>query len=192
MKGAHIAIFASGNGTNAERIIQHFLGHQDVEVVAVFTNKAEAGVCQVAQKWNIPVTVFTRDDFYKTGAVNQKLKSAGVSHIVLAGFLWLVPAALIQQYPNKIINIHPALLPKYGGKGMYGMHVHQAVAGAGEKETGITIHLVNENYDEGKYLLQKKVELTGAETPEKIADLVHELEYTYFPPTVDTWLTTHY
>jgi phosphoribosylglycinamide formyltransferase-1 len=192
MKGVHIAIFASGNGTNAEKIIQYFQGHPQIKIAAVFTNKPDAGVCHVAQKWGIPLTVFTRDEFYNTGIVSLQLAAYGVSYIVLAGFLWLIPPSLIQQFPNKIINIHPALLPKYGGKGMYGMHVHQAVANGGEKETGITIHLVNENYDEGTYVLQKKVELTGTESPEQIADMVHQLEYTYFAPAIETWLQSIY
>jgi phosphoribosylglycinamide formyltransferase-1 len=192
MENASIAIFASGNGSNARRIIEYFKDHPSIKIKAVFTNKSEAGVVQIANELNIPVVIFSREDFYKAGSVVDSLTELGITHLVLAGFLWLIPEELIKTYSNRIINIHPALLPKYGGRGMYGKFVHEAVSRAKEKETGITIHLVNENYDEGKHLLQKKVLLTGSETVDEIALKVRELEHEYFPVTIEQWIKESY
>ncbi len=192
MKCIHIAIFASGNGSNADKIIQYFEGNEHIKVAAIFTNKKDAGVVELAEKRGLPVHIFTKEDFYESKSLIEKLQQAEVTHIVLAGFLWLIPAYFIQAYEDKIINIHPALLPKYGGKGMYGVHVHKAVKQANEKETGITIHLVNENYDEGKYLEQKKVELDGTESAEEIAKKVQMLEHRYFPETIEKWINGSY
>lgn len=192
MKNSHIAIFASGNGSNADRIIQYFEGNEHINVAAIFTNKKEAGVVELAEKKGIPVHIFTREDFYESRSVIESLKKLEVTHIVLAGFLWLIPANFIKAYEAKIINIHPALLPKFGGKGMYGIHVHKAVKLANEKETGITIHLVNENYDEGKYLEQRRVELNGTESAEEIAKKVQGLEHRYFPESIEKWINGAY
>lgn len=192
MGKASIAIFASGNGSNARRIIEHFKNHATIQISAVFTNKAEAGVVQIANEFKIPVIVFTKTNFYAAGSIISQLKNLGITHIVLAGFLWLIPSELIRSYSNHIINIHPALLPKFGGKGMYGKFVHEAVSLAGEKETGITIHLVNENYDEGKQLAQKKVILTGIETVDEISAKVQELEHEHFPAAIEEWINNYY
>ncbi len=188
MGKASIAIFASGNGSNAYKIIEHFKNHPTIKISALFTNKAEAGAVQIAREQGIKTVIFSREDFYNSGFVIENLHDLGVTHIVLAGFLWLVPAELIKAYEGRMINIHPALLPNYGGKGMYGRFVHEAVCNAKEKETGITIHLVNENYDEGKYLVQKKVDLTGNETAEEIAAKVQQLEHEYFPQAIEDWI----
>lgn len=176
-----IAIFASGNGSNAENIIQYFLKEKDISVDLVLSNSVHAKVIQRAAKFDIPVVVFNRDDFYNKELVLTKLKTYKIDLVVLAGFMWLVPTYLIQYYPLGIINIHPALLPKYGGKGMYGDHVHQAVSYAKEKESGITIHYVNDRYDDGDIIFQKSVKIEAGEQVNSIADKVHALEYEYFP-----------
>ena len=192
METATIAIFASGAGTNAEKIIRYFKGHPSIRVGVICTNRPQAKVLELASKEGINHQVFTKSDFYEPGFVSKQLADLHVTHIVLAGFLWLIPADLVKTYSNKIINIHPALLPQYGGKGMYGMYVHQAVQAAGEKETGITIHLVNEVYDDGRVLLQQKVQLNGTETAEEIALKVQELEHRYFAPTIEKWILNNY
>ncbi|MFN3839105.1 MAG: phosphoribosylglycinamide formyltransferase [Cyclobacteriaceae bacterium] len=183
-----LAIFASGSGTNAEAIMAHFANHPSIEVAALLSNNPNAYALERARKFNVPTMVFSRYQFRETEEVLNWLIEKKVTHIVLAGFLWLVPDYLVKKYRGRIINIHPALLPKYGGKGMYGMHVHEAVKAAGEKETGITIHLVNEHYDEGKILLQAKTNLTGTETAEEIAAKVHALEYRHYPDVIEKWV----
>ena len=183
-----IAIFASGSGTNAEAIMAHFVNHPTVEVAALLSNNPSAYALERARKYNVPTLVFNRSQFRESEEVLNWLIGKKISHIVLAGFMWLVPDYLVKKYSGRIINIHPALLPKYGGKGMYGMHVHEAVKAAGEKETGITIHLVNERYDEGRILLQAKVSLTGKETAEEIAAKVHALEYRHYPDVIEKWV----
>ena len=183
-----LAIFASGSGTNAEEIFKYFQNHASIEVVLLLSNKPDAYVLTRAKKFNIPARVFTRDQF-RDETVLMWLQEYGVTHIVLAGFLWLVPAYLIRQYPNRIVNIHPALLPKYGGKGMYGSKVHEAVKASGDTKTGITIHLVNEVYDDGKVLFQDTVEVTAGDSPDDIAKKVHQLEYKHFPKEIEAWIT---
>ncbi len=182
----NIAIFASGNGTNAEAIIKHFEGIPEITVRLVLSNNPEAFVLERARRHNIPVMVFTRDQFYRGTEVIEKLQSSDIDLIVLAGFLWLVPAALVQEYPGRIVNIHPALLPKYGGKGMYGARVHEAVRASGDSETGITIHLVNEKYDEGNILFQATCPVGPDDTPDDIAARVHVLEYQYYPVIIES------
>lgn len=182
-----IAIFASGSGTNAENIIRYFQSKKTAEVVLVLCNKADAGVLKRAADLGVDSYVFNREEFYRSGQVLEMLTKSGADLVVLAGFLWLIPEELIAQYPNKIINIHPALLPKYGGKGMYGMNVHKAVHEAEEEETGITIHLVNEEYDKGEILFQARTKLQG-ESPEEIAAKIHELEYAHFPQVIEEYL----
>jgi len=182
-----IAVFASGSGTNAERLFHHFGQHEQIEIVLVLSNNAEAFVLERAKKAGIVSKVFNRDQL-KDGEVLTWLQQAEVTHLVLAGFLWLIPSNLIKQFPEKIINIHPALLPKFGGKGMYGTKVHEAVKAAQERETGITIHLVNEHYDEGAVLFQAKIPVETNDTPEQIAEKVHQLEYQYYPSTVEGWI----
>jgi phosphoribosylglycinamide formyltransferase-1 len=183
-----IVVFASGSGTNAENIIKHFALSETVTVVAVFTNNANAKVIERAKNNDVPIEVFSKIELIES-KILQKLNVFQPDLIVLAGFLLKFPEKIIASYPNKIINIHPALLPKYGGKGMYGMNVHQAVVDNKEKETGITIHYVNEHYDEGGVVFQKKIILTGSESAEDIADKIHELEQKYFPEVVEKLIT---
>lgn len=180
-----IAIFASGSGTNAEAIMKHFTGHENVEVVLILSNKPDAYVLERAKKFGVPTHVFNRSTFKNTNEIVDLLQSQNISLVVLAGFLWLIPEQLIQAFPNQIINIHPALLPKYGGKGMYGMNVHNAVKEAGETETGITIHYVNEQYDEGQIIHQAKCQVTPEDSPEDIAQKIHLLEHEYFPKVIE-------
>lgn len=184
-----IAIFASGNGSNAENIISKLKGDNFVEVAAILTNNANAFVIERAHKLNITCMVFSKSDFYTNNIVIDFLKSNKVDYIVLAGFLWLIPQKLIALFPNKIINIHPALLPNFGGKGMYGMHVHEAVINSMEKHSGITIHLVNEAYDKGKVLFQAQCDVTDSETAETLAAKIHQLEYKYFPQVVIEYIS---
>jgi len=178
-----IVIFASGSGTNAERIIKYFLEKRSVEVSSVFTNKPDAGVIDRANRLNVNVELFNRADFYETNRVMQMLEEYKPDLIVLAGFLWLVPEAMTAKYD--IINIHPALLPKYGGKGMYGMKVHEAVIEAKEPKSGISIHWVNNRYDEGQIIFQADFEIEDGETPNSLAQRIHQLEYAYFPEVIE-------
>lgn len=180
-----IVIFASGNGSNAVNIIKYFSDNQKVKVVAVFSNKKEAKVLDKTNKLKIPAFSFNKFAFEDPECIPAVLHTLKPDLIVLAGFLWKIPKHLVTAFPNKIINIHPSLLPKYGGKGMYGTYVHQAVLDNREKETGITIHYVNEEYDEGAIIFQKAVTLTPEDTIETIAAKVHELEYAHFPETIE-------
>lgn len=183
--GINIAIFASGSGSNAEQIIKHFQNHTNIRVSLVLTNNPNALVRERAARLNVPCEVFTRDEFYKSDHVLKLFAVHNIDFIVLAGFLWLIPDALIRKYPDKIVNIHPALLPKYGGKGMFGQKVHQAVLDSGDRETGITIHYVNENYDEGNIIFQKICRIKNGDTPDSIQQNVHALEYKYFPIIIE-------
>jgi phosphoribosylglycinamide formyltransferase-1 len=180
-----IAIFASGNGTNAENVILYFQNHATIEVACVLSNKADAFVLERAKKYRIPTYIFQKTDFYETNKVLEILQKEQISWIILAGFLWLVPENILQAFPNKIINIHPALLPKYGGKGMYGNRVHQAVWENKETETGITIHFANAHYDEGQIIFQARIALLPEDTPESIAQKVHHLESKHFPKVIE-------
>jgi len=179
-----IAILASGSGSNAENIIQYFLKDKNVEITYVLSNKKDAFVLERAKKLGVKSQVFSNKDIKEENGLLNLLK-AEADFIVLAGFLLKVPENIINTFPNKIINIHPALLPKYGGKGMYGMHVHRAVKENNEKETGITIHYVNENYDEGAIIFQATTRLTEKDTPETIADKIHLLEQEHFPRVIE-------
>jgi phosphoribosylglycinamide formyltransferase 1 len=181
----NIAIFASGSGSNAQRIIEYFRDSHDIHVVAVLTNNPNAFVIQRCRKLNVPCILFSRTEFYETGRIVEILEEQKISFIVLAGFLWLVPQNLLKIYPGKILNIHPALLPKYGGKGMYGMKVHSAVLESGDPESGISIHLVNEHYDEGNILFQAMCKIEPGETPESLAAKVHSLEYNFYPKVIE-------
>lgn len=184
-----IAIFASGSGSNAENIARYFKDHPEVEISMILTNNRKAYVIERAKNLDIPYHIFDRREFYETTEVVDLLKSKSIDFIVLAGFLWLIPQNLIQEYAGSIINIHPALLPRYGGKGMYGDKVHAAVIAAHEQESGITIHFVNENYDEGQIICQYKCEISSSDTPESLAGKVHQLEYEYFPKVIEQILT---
>lgn len=183
-----IAIFASGSGSNAQKIMEHFKYRHDAEVVLVLSNHVDAYVLQRADNFEIPSHVFGRSDFYESHEVIDLLKRLEVDLIVLAGFLWLVPENLLQAYPNKIINIHPALLPKYGGKGMYGDRVHQAVLDAGEEESGITIHFVNEHFDEGEIIYQARFRIEPGDTLEMIKFKGQQLEHQHYPKVIENLL----
>lgn len=180
----NIAIFASGTGSNARKIIEHFKNSPSVRVALVVSNKKDAGVLDIAREHGIPTQVIDRKMFYETEDLLGILKKHGIEFIVLAGFLWLVPAYLVRAFPKKMVNIHPALLPKFGGKGMYGKHVHEAVKSANETETGITIHLVNEHYDEGDIVFQTKCPVLPDDTPDDIARRVLQLEHRHFPTII--------
>lgn len=185
----NIVLFASGNGSNAEEIIRYFKKNNQGTVVAIFSNKPDAKVLDRAKNHDIPSVVFNKAQLNE-GFVLEQLHQFQPDLIVLAGFLLKFPESILKEYP-KVINIHPALLPKYGGKGMYGMNVHQAVLENKEKETGITIHYVNEHYDEGEFIFQKAVNIEYCKTAEEIAQKVHELEHQYFPEVIGKLISNH-
>ena len=187
-----IVIFASGSGTNAENIIRYFKSTNTGTVVSVFTNNPNAKVIERVKNYEIPTEIFSKEELYSS-KVLQKLIGIAPDLIVLAGFLLKLPKSIVESYRNTIINIHPALLPKYGGNGMYGMNVHKSIVENKEKETGITIHYVNENYDEGNIIFQKKVTLLITDTAEVVAEKIHELEQRYFPEVIEKLLiANHY
>ena len=179
-----VVIFASGSGSNAENIINYFENSEKISVVKVYCNKKEAGVYNRCIKLNKDCEWFSREDFSQKNTLLNKLVQE-TDFIILAGFLWKIPKPIVKAFPNKIINIHPALLPKYGGKGMYGMHVHEAVKNNYDKETGITIHFVNERYDEGAIIFQAKTSLKITDSSKDIAQKIHDLEYEYFPKVIE-------
>ena len=182
-----IVLFTSGSGTNAEKIVEYFKDHPFIQVVLLLSNNPNAFALERAKKYNVPTRVFSRQQF-QGSEVLAWLQQYQITHIVLAGFLWLIPSDLIKAFPHRIINIHPSLLPKYGGKGMYGMKIHEAVVKDGEKETGITIHEVDALYDEGKILFQAQCSVEPTETPQQIADKVHGLEYASYPKVIEQWI----
>jgi phosphoribosylglycinamide formyltransferase 1 len=188
MKKKHIAIFASGSGSNAENISRFFCQHPAIKVSLFLTNKPDAPVIERAKRLEIPYYIFDRNEFYNSDKVVEELKKFDIDLIVLAGFLWLIPSNLIKNFPKAIVNIHPALLPKFGGKGMYGSRVHSAVIENNEKESGITIHFVNGDYDAGDIIFQSKCAVEEGETPESLAGKVHELEYRFFPEVIESVL----
>ena len=179
-----IAIFASGSGTNAENIIKYFQNSDSIRVSKVYCNKKEAGVFERCQRLNVPCVWFSREAFYDSSRVLHDVQ-LHADFLVLAGFLWKIPHDFIAAFPNNMINIHPALLPKYGGKGMYGMNVHKKVKENNESETGITIHYVNEDYDEGAIIFQAKTNVDAQDSPEDIANKIHVLEYKHFPQVIE-------
>lgn len=181
----NIAIFASGSGTNAENIIRFFRTHKNIRVKLILSNNPEAKVIQRAVNLGVDYFVFNRDIFNNSAIILEKLNEYNIDYIVLAGFLWLIPPYLIEAFPQGILNIHPALLPKYGGKGMYGERVHQTVVENGEKESGITIHYVNEKYDAGNIIFQSKCSIEKDDTPAMVAEKVHSLEYEHFPRIIE-------
>ena len=182
-----ILLFASGAGSNVENIIQYFKNNDNISIVGIFTNNLHAKVLDIAKYHNVFSVVFNRDELNE-GFVLEKINELQPDLIVLAGFLWKMPDAIVHQYPNKIINIHPALLPKYGGKGMYGMNVHKTILENKEKETGITVHYVNEHYDEGEFIFQHNVNIEECDSPEAIAVKVQALEHEHFPKTIEKLL----
>lgn len=183
-----IAIFASGTGSNAINIIEYFKGHKTIEVSLVLSNNPKASVLEKASNAGVETYTFNRETFYNTNQVLNRLNSKKIDMIILAGFMWLVPENLVHEYSDRIMNIHPALLPKYGGKGMYGMHVHNAVKAAGEKETGITIHLVNKEYDKGRILFQATCVVEENNSADDIAQKIHVLEHANFPMQIERYL----
>ena len=180
-----LAILGSGNGTNAQQISEYFASRNDVQVACIIYNVKDAYIAQRACNLGIEARYFGRKDFYESTAVLDYLHEKQADWVILAGFLWLVPQNMLDAYPQRIINIHPALLPKYGGKGMYGHHVHEAVVAAGEHESGITIHIVDENYDRGTILEQARCSVTPDDTPDTLAAKIHLLEKEYFPKVID-------
>jgi len=179
-----ITLFASGSGTNVQRIAEYFQNSSILKVDCILCNNSKAYVLERAKNLNINSFVFSRDDFYNSSKIVNLLIDKEIDFIVLAGFMWLIPKNLLNAYPKRIINIHPALLPKYGGKGMYGMNVHRSVIGNKEPESGITIHYVNENYDEGDIIHQAKCIVDENDTPESLAQKVHQLEYEHYPKVI--------
>ncbi|WP_420150725.1 phosphoribosylglycinamide formyltransferase [Spirosoma sp.] len=185
-----IAIFASGSGSNAEKIAEYFADNTAVEITLIVSNNPKAGVIERARRGfgrrlHIPVLLFDRSTFYDTNRITQLLLNQNIDLIVLAGFMWLMPGDLVRAFPNKIVNIHPALLPKFGGKGMYGHYVHEAVVAAGETESGITIHYVNERYDEGQTIFQANCPVSPTDTPEDVAHKVQILEHLHYPRVIE-------
>jgi phosphoribosylglycinamide formyltransferase 1 len=180
-----IALFASGSGTNAQRICEYFRTHPLITPALILSNKTDAFVLERARILGIPSVTFTRKEFYESDQIPTLLKNQEIDFIVLAGFLWLIPENILHLYNGKILNIHPALLPKYGGKGMYGMRVHEAVIQSGDTESGITIHYVNNHYDEGAIIFQAKCKVDPGDTPESLAQKIHQLEYTHFPKVIE-------
>lgn len=186
-----IAIFASGNGTNAENIINHFKKSDLAEVFMVLSNSIKAKVVEKATQHNIKAFLFTSDELNKENGVLKALLSHNIDFIVLAGFLLKFPKHILDHYPDRVINIHPALLPKYGGKGMFGMHIHKAVVENREQETGITIHYVNENYDEGRVIFQAKTKVSTEDSPEQVVEKIHKLEKEHFPKVIESIINNY-
>ena len=184
----HIAIFASGTGSNAKKIVEHTKHNLNITVSLIVSNKADALVLDMARENGIPTLVIDRPFLYHSEDILKIFNKYSIGFVVLAGFLWLVPTYLVRAFAGRMINIHPALLPKYGGKGMYGMRVHEAVKKAGEKETGITIHFVNEHYDDGDIVFQAKCPVRPEDTPEDIAQNIHQLEHRHFPEVIEKLL----
>lgn len=184
----HLALFASGTGSNARKIMDYFKMSETVRVSLVVSNNKDAGVLAIAESFGVPTHLISRKSFYDSTDLLAVLAAHEVDFIALAGFMWLVPPYLVQAFPRRILNIHPALLPKFGGKGMYGMHVHEAVQASGESESGITIHYVNERYDEGNILFQTSCVLEAGESPAQIAKKVQVLEHEWYPKVIETAL----
>lgn len=188
MKPHRIAIFASGSGTNAEEILAYFQYHPSIEVKLLLSNNPQAQALQRAERFKVKTLTFDKAQFRDSYEVLNWLKEEKITHLVLAGFMWLIPGYLIHAYAGKIINIHPALLPKFGGKGMYGKFVHEAVKAAAEVETGITIHEVNEHYDEGNIVFQATCGVDETDTPDSIALKVQKLEHMHYPKVIERWV----
>lgn len=187
-----IAIFASGGGSNAEKIIQHFEKNPDIKVGLVVTNNKNAGVLAITDRYRIASLVISRQDMYESNHLLDILKKNKTDLLILAGFLWLIPASLIKTYPGRIINIHPSLLPKYGGKGMYGHHVHEAVKSDQADVSGMTVHLVNEKYDEGAIILQKECKITQEMNALEIAATVLKLEHKFYSEAIENYIKTQF
>ncbi|MFI5153216.1 MAG: phosphoribosylglycinamide formyltransferase [Chitinophagales bacterium] len=187
-KPKRIAIFASGKGSNAQKIIDYFRGSGEIEVALIVSNKSDAGVLEIARKEAIPSLILDKHSFFQGDSYPDFLKEKEIDFIVLAGFLWKMPSSLIKSFPQRMVNIHPALLPKFGGKGMYGARVHEAVLAAKEKESGITIHYVDEIYDHGQIIFQTKCPVSPGDNPDSLAEKIHSLEYAWYPKTIEKLL----
>jgi len=183
-----LAVFASGSGTNAENLIKYFHDSDVAEVVVVFCNKPRAAVIKRVENLKVPVVVFDRVQLHDCDSILKRLNSYQVDMIILAGFLWLIPQSLLKAFPKAIINIHPALLPNYGGKGMYGARVHQAVIENIDKKSGITIHLIDEHYDKGQNLAQIECPVENSDTPDSLATRIHALEYEFYPKVIEQYI----
>ncbi len=183
-----IAIFASGSGSNAQRIMEHFKRNKEMEVALVLCNKPDAYVLQRADNFEVPTHVFTKEELYHTNSIDNLLKNLEIDLIVLAGFMWLIPERLIHAYPKRMVNIHPALLPKFGGEGMYGQKVHEAVLQSGDAETGISVHYINKNFDEGEIIYQSRCPVDKNDDAEKLAYKVHQLEHLHYPKIIEELL----
>lgn len=186
-----LAILASGGGSNADAILRYFAGHPSIRIVLMACNKKEAGAYQVAENHNVESIYLSRQRFFEGDGYLPEFRERGVDGLILAGFLWKVPDTLIKAYPNRILNIHPALLPKFGGQGMYGMHVHRAVLTAGESKSGITIHRVDEQYDHGDHVFQATCPVEATDTPETLGKRVLALEHQYYPPVIEKYFNEH-
>lgn len=185
----YIAVFASGGGSNAREICRHFENHATVQVGLVVTNNPKAGVVKVAEEYNIPSLILTGKQLNDSGFLTELLDKYSIAYIILAGYLKLIPVWLLDKYPDRIMNIHPSLLPKYGGKGMYGMHVHEAVKANGDAESGMTVHLVNNEFDKGRILFQKKIVITQEMSAEEIAAAVLNLEHANYSKTIEKFIS---
>ncbi len=186
-----LAIFASGTGSNAVNIIRHFRDHKEIEVFCLLTNKPDAKVLDSISTYDVETKIFTREDLYESDEIKSYLDWYRIDFLILAGFLWLMPQNIIEEFPDRIINIHPALLPSYAGKGMYGMKIHNAVIANKDKTAGISIHLVNENYDEGKIIFQEKVTVDDWDTPLTLASKIAVLEQEHFPKVIEEYIKTY-
>lgn len=182
----HVAIFASGTGSNARNLMEHFAGHGNIKIELLVSNKPGAGALHHAANYGVSTLLLEKERFYNGDAYLPELQAAGIDFIILAGFLWKVPPVLVQAFPQRIINLHPALLPKYGGKGMYGEKVHAAVIAAGDEDSGITIHYVNEHYDEGSIIFQAMCAVEPNDTPQTLAQRIHQLEYKHLPVVAES------
>lgn len=180
-----LAIFASGAGSNTQKIIDHFKDHPHIRTELVVCNKPQAGVLHIAQQAGIPTLLLQKESFFSPASCTSELREKEIDFIILAGFLWKIPSVLVDAYPRRIINIHPALLPRYGGKGMYGSAVHEAVIRSGDRQSGITIHYVDDQYDHGATILQVRCPVEEHDTPETLAAKIHQLEYEYYPKVIE-------
>ncbi len=186
-----LAIFISGGGSNARSILTYFRDYSSIKIVALYSNRSDSNVRQIARANDLPFLIFDRKTFFQGDYVLRQLKEQKVDYVILAGFLWLIPNYLIKSFPDRILNIHPALLPKFGGKGMYGKNVHQAVFTAKELESGMTVHLVNEEFDKGKILFQEKINIQHCSSPEEIAQNVLKVEHLCYPKVIKHYISEH-
>ena len=189
MKTKRMVVFASGNGTNFHNIALYFVDKKHIQIALLIGNKPDAYVFERAKQWHIPSLLIDRESFYQTNKILNVLKEINPDLIVLSGFLWLIPENIVEQFPNRIINIHPALLPAYGGKGMYGEAVHKAVINNHDTESGITVHYVNNSYDKGDVIFQARCKVDPSDTPELLAEKVHALEYQHYPRIIEDVVT---